>query len=92
MISFDIMSSLIVRNIPERVHKALRRIAADRGQSVEALVRATLEDVAKNAQSGGIDFKKLERDRAALGLIADGPDWGLELDEPTLSRRVLGLE
>jgi plasmid stability protein len=37
------MAQLLVRNVPERVLKALRRRAADRGRSAEAEHRAILE-------------------------------------------------
>jgi plasmid stability protein len=86
------MSAIVVRNIPERVHKALRRLAKQRQVSVEALARGALEALAKETRSGGIDFAKLAKDRAALGLVEDGPAWTSELDDPVLSRRVLGVE
>jgi plasmid stability protein len=86
------MAAITIRNLPEPVHDALRRIAAERRMSVEALARATLGDLARQTRSGGIDFGKLARDRAALGLMEDGPEWTEALDDPTLSRRVLGLD
>jgi plasmid stability protein len=84
------MAAIIIRNLPEAVHKALRRIAAERSISVEALVRDTLNEFAARKRSG-IHFEKLSRDRAALGLHEDGPGWTPDLDDPALSRRVLGL-
>ncbi len=86
------MPAITVRNLPEPVHDALRRIAAERRTSVEALARAALTDLADHARTGGIDFARLARDRTALGLIDDGPDWTEALDDPVLSRRVLGLD
>ena len=86
------MPAITIRNLPEPVHDALRRIAAERRMSVEALARATLADLAHRARAGGIDFGKLARDRAALGLTEDGPEWTEALDDPALSRRVLGLD
>lgn len=85
------MPAITIRNLPEPVHDALRRIAADRRMSVEALARGALADLARQARAGGIDFARLARDRAALGLTEDGPDWTEALDDPALSRRVLGL-
>lgn len=85
------MAAIVIRNLPEPIRVALRRIAAERRMSVEALVRAALGDLARQARTGGIDFGKLARDRAALGLIEDGPEWTESLDDPALSRRVLGL-
>jgi plasmid stability protein len=89
MLPAEIMPAITIRNLPESVHDALRRIAAERHVSVEALARA---DLAREARGGGIDFGKLARDRAALGLTEDGPEWTEALDNPALSRRVLGLD
>ena len=86
------MPAITIRNLPETVHASLRRIAAERRTSVEALARDALSDLARQSTPGGIDFGKLARDRAALGLVADGPDWSAALDDPALSRLVLGLE
>lgn len=86
------MSAITIRNIPEKVHNALRKVASRKGVSVEALARGALEEIAKSVRAGGIDFAHLERDRAALGLTEDGPEWSEALDDPALSRRVLGLE
>ncbi len=85
------MPAILVRNIPEAVHAALRTIAADRHLSVEALVRDAISTLAQQARPGGIDFQKLARDRAALGITRGGPVWTEAMDNPALSRRVLGL-
>ena len=85
------MSAITIRNLPAPVHDALRRIAAERRISVEALARAALGDLARQARTGGIDFARLARDRAALGLIEDGPELTDALDDPALSRQVLGI-
>jgi plasmid stability protein len=74
------MPAITIRNLPEPVHNALRRIAAERRMSVEALARAALSDLAGRARASGIDFAKLARDRAAPGLTEDGPDWTEALD------------
>jgi plasmid stability protein len=86
------MAAITIRNLPEPVHDALRRIAAERRMSVEALARAALQDLVQQAHAGGIDFARLARDRAALGLTEDGPTWTEALDDPALSRRVLALD
>jgi plasmid stability protein len=86
------MPAITIRNLPEPVHAALRRIAAERRMSVEALARSALADLARQARPGGIDFAKLARDRAAIGLTEDGPEWTEALDDPALSRQVLGLD
>jgi len=85
------MAAMVIRNLPDDVHKALRRLAAEREQPVETFVRETLSEVARRKRTG-IDFEKLARNRAALGLYEDGPEWTPDLDDPKLSRRVLGLE
>ena len=41
---------------------------------------------------GGIDFDKLEASRHRLGIRGDGDGWPEELNDPALSRRVLGLD
>ncbi len=41
---------------------------------------------------GGIDFGKLEAMRRRLGIEGDGERWPKELNDPALSRRVLGLD
>lgn len=41
------MSVLSIRNLPEDVARALKRLAGARGQSVESLARATLVDLAR---------------------------------------------
>ncbi len=84
------MTAIIIRNLPDDVHEALRKLAAERKQPVEAFVRETLSEVARRKR-GGIDFEKLARDRAALGFHEDGPAWTPDLDDPALSRKVLGL-
>jgi putative transcriptional regulator len=41
---------------------------------------------------GGIDFEKLTRSRESLGFYEDGPEWTPALDDPKLTREVLGLK
>jgi plasmid stability protein len=86
------LPAITIRNLPEPVHDALRPIAAERRVSVETLARTALADLARQARTGGIDFAKLARDRASLGLTEDGPEWTEALDAPALSRRALGLD
>jgi plasmid stability protein len=88
---FLAMPAILIRNIPEPVQNALRSIAAERHLSVEALVRETLSAFVDRSGRGGIDFSKLQRDRAALGILDEGPAWTDAMDDPALSRRVLGL-
>jgi plasmid stability protein len=85
------MAAIVIRNLPDDVHEALRRMAAERKQPVEAFVRETLSEVAKRKR-GGIDFELLARNRAALGLHEDGPAWTPDLDDPKLSWKVLGMK
>ena len=65
------MASLNVRNLSEQTHKALRIRAAEHGRSVEAEIRASLDDAVN------------PRERIGLGsmLTAIGRDFGgVELD------------
>jgi plasmid stability protein len=84
------MAAIIIRNLPDDVHEALRKLAAERKQPVEAFVRDKLSEIATR-KKGGIDFDKLARARAALGLYEDGPVWTPDLDEPAVSWKVLGM-
>ena len=87
------MSAITIRNIPEEVHDALRKLAVERRQSVESLAREALSDLAGGGRKGGIDFEKLIRRRAALGWDdKNWPAWTEDMDDPAFSRRVLGLE
>lgn len=86
------MTAIVIRNIPPEVHDALRRIASERKQPVEAVARQALTDLAETARPKGIDFEKLHRIRAEMGLFEDGPAWPPEFDDPAFSRQVLGLE
>jgi plasmid stability protein len=85
------MAAILIRNLPDSVHDTLRRIAADRHVSVESLARDALGQFVRADRQGGIDFAKLARDRAQLGFAGDGPAWTDAMDDPALSRRVLGL-
>jgi hypothetical protein len=58
--------------------------------SVDAIRNAP--EPAQRTRQGGIDFEKLARDKAALGIAEDGPVWTAAMDDPALSRRVLGLD
>ncbi len=87
------MSSITIRNLPDEVHDGLRRIAAELRMPVEAFVREELAEVVKRrSKPRGIDFAALERRRAELGLTEPWPEWTAEMDDPALSRRVLGLD
>jgi predicted transcriptional regulator len=86
------MSAITIRNIPEDVHDALRKLAKEKHQSVESLVREAIGDLARGKGRGGIDFEEVRRVREAHGVFEDGPPWTDDLDDPALSRRLLGLE
>jgi plasmid stability protein len=86
------MSAIVIRKLPADVHDALREAARAKGQSVEALARAVLTKAAHDARPTGIDFERIAQERQRLGITEDGPEWTDDLDDPALSRRVLGLE
>lgn len=86
------MSAIVIRNLPDDVHDALREMARERGQSVESLARQLLADAANDRRPRGIDFEELARRRKELGIEEDWPEWTEDMDDPAFSRRVLGLE
>ena len=86
------MSAILVRNLSSAVHDALREIARARGLSVETLAREVLTKAANDERPRGIDFERLARHKKTLGIAGGGPEWTAAMDDPGLSRRVLGLE
>ena len=64
--------------------KGERVIITRHGRPAAELVRCD--------RRGGIDFEKLEAARRRLGIVDDGDGWPEAFDDPTFSRRVLGLE
>jgi hypothetical protein len=86
------MPAITIRNVPEQVDHAPRLIAGERRLSVEAVAPAAPDNLAGQARSGGIDFARLARDRAANGLTEDGPEWTEALGNPAFGCRVLGLK
>ena len=74
--------------------------AAERGERVVITRRGepAVELVAcpKRKRRGGINFKRLAETRRRLGIVDDPPDVAREmiaaLENPALSRQVLGLE
>lgn len=48
------MSALIVRNLPEEVHRALKHRARQHGKSTEAEVRAILEEAVRPNEQVGL--------------------------------------
>jgi plasmid stability protein len=84
------MPTLTIRNVPERVHQAIRRRAAENARSVEAEVRALLENA---ATAPATDWRReiadiQRRSRKALGdppkgavkrfVVERAVDWGEE--------------
>ncbi len=59
---------------------------------VSAITIRNLPEPAQRTGKGGIDFEKLAHDKAALGIAKGGPVWTEAMDDPALSRRVLGLD
>ena len=64
------MPSLSVRNLPEGVHRALKRRAAEHGRSAEAEARAILADALLPAEEDRVG-SALRRIGAACGLSED---------------------
>ena len=87
------MSAITIRKLPDHVHDALRRIAAERGVSVEALAREALARLAAGAGDTGDLFHDVAAARRRLGAeTADWPEWSDAFDDPAFSRSVLGLD
>jgi plasmid stability protein len=62
------MPTLTIRNVPERVHQALRRRAAENARSVEAEVRAILDGAAAPASDWRREIADIQRKaRKAFG-------------------------
>ena len=84
----------------EPASKLLERIAAERKarqRKVSAARRSTkpggkTRQRRTSQRRGSIDFDKLETDRRRLGVKGDEERWPGEFDDPTFSRKVLGLE
>jgi len=78
------MPSLNVRNISETTHKALRLRAAEHGRSVEAEIRAILDETVSPPQPGlgtflaaiGRDFGGVELDIIRDKTPAEGENFG----------------
>ena len=64
--------------------KGERVIITRHGQPTAELVRCD--------RRGGIDFEKLEAARRRLGIEGDGEGWPEEFNDPSFSRKVLGLD
>jgi len=84
------VAAIVIRGLPDDIHAGLRQLAAERRQSVESLAREALANLVRSKPSG-IDFEQLSIARLSLGMTEDGPDWDAALDDPGLSRSVLGL-
>ena len=68
-------------------------VAAENGERVVITKHGgpTVELV-RFRRRGRVDFDKLARSRARLGLEKEGDGWPAYLDRPALSRSVLGLD
>lgn len=76
------MPSLSVRNLPEGVHRALKRRAAEHGRSAEAEARAILAEALLPSEEARLG-SALRRIGAACGLTEDyRPEHGTEAVRP----------
>jgi len=85
--------TLTIRNVPERVHRALRRRAADNARSVEAEVRALLEAAASATQPAGVAedavaFQAADTAPSAIGMWGKSPAGRSEVDRLIAARRL----
>jgi len=77
------MSAITIRNLPESAHAGLRRLAAARGQSVEAFVRNTLADLVQSAATEG---KSIE----ATGMSEASFPWNVQQVAPPVLPELWG--
>jgi plasmid stability protein len=70
------MASLNVRNLSDRTHKALRIRAAQHGRSVEAEIRAILDDAVNPGERIGLGSML-----AAIGRDFGGVDLAIDRDK-----------
>ncbi len=69
------MPSVVVRNLPEETHRALKLRAQEHGRSTEAEIREILERVVRPSES-----IRLGSELAALGRQFGGVDLRIERD------------
>ncbi|MCY4377046.1 MAG: hypothetical protein OXC31_25090 [Spirochaetaceae bacterium] len=62
----------------------IRAVNTRHGEPAVELIRC-------DHKRGAIDFEKLESDRRRLGIKGDEERWPEEFNDPSFSRRVLGL-
>ncbi|MDR6287991.1 plasmid stability protein [Inquilinus ginsengisoli] len=73
------MAAVIIRNLPEETHRALKLLAARHGRSTEAEIRRILEDAVRPKSGAGIGSEL-----AAFGRRFGGLDLDITRDpEPT---------
>ncbi len=76
------MATMTVRNLPDRVYRRIKSIAADRGMSAEATVREILDEatrpaerlgdvIAARVREAGVDFPEIARRKEPV----DGPEF-----------------
>lgn len=87
------MATLTIRNVPARVHQALRRRAAENARSVEAEVRALLAAVAGPRETGVAEepavFRGSEPEQpSAIGMWGRTPAGRSEVDRFIAQRHV----
>jgi prevent-host-death family protein len=82
---------LAVREAKARLSELIA--AAEKGERVVITKHGVpAVELVRCRPRGGIDFDKLEEARRRLGIEGDGERWPDEFNDPSFSRRVLGLE
>jgi plasmid stability protein len=85
------MAAMTVRNIPDDIHKALKRRALQHGRSAEAEVRSILQEalgeepkvglgtalveLGRRLREAGIEFEPLRDTTPARYVDFSGPEW-----------------
>jgi hypothetical protein len=67
------MATLTIRNVDDQVREQIRLQAAEHGRSMEAELRAILEDIARRRQTKPGDvFRRIQKRFSKIGGLEDG--------------------
>jgi antitoxin FitA len=65
------MAAVVIRNLSEATHRALKRRAKEHGRSTEAEIRSILEEAVEDASRKGLGTKLAEIGRRYGGIELD---------------------
>lgn len=82
---------LALRDAKARLSELVAAVEAGERVVITKHGRPSVELV-RFRRRGGVDFAKLAKARTRIGVEGEGAGWPSNLDDPSLSRRVLGLD